>query len=209
MKKTKLPTLKQSGTDRVPLYTFIITFVIIISLLIYFAYSLPVTAAIVPAQNNVATATPQKNKAAVVFDATTNIIMRDGKVPARIARKYTLWIYEAAYKHKVDPITILSVMSVESTFKQDAVSGANAIGLMQVIHYWHKEKTTQDGLFDPKNNINVGAKILKEYSRLSDSDAEMLARYNGTWKKSDKYSNKVLMKRTKYKQEIMEAVREV
>lgn len=151
---------------------------------------------------------PVVSKADIVIDKTTEIIARDGNVPHNVARKYTLWIFEASHKHRVDPLTILSVMSVESTFKQDAVSGANAIGLMQVIHHWHKEKTTQVGLFDPKNNINVGTKILKEYARLSRSDAEMLARYNGTWKKSTKYATKVLAKRTKYQHEIMKAVRE-
>jgi soluble lytic murein transglycosylase-like protein len=204
MKLKPLPNIKRDEptTVYVAIASFLITFSI--AFLCWFAYKLPVTTAFVP----VPIVAVEKTKADVVLDATTDIIMRDGKIPERVARKYTLWIFEASQKHGVDPITILSVMSVESTFKQDAVSGANAIGLMQVIARWHPEKTTQVGLFDPKNNINVGTKILKEYRRLSRSDSEMFARYNGTWKKSVKYSSKVLAKRAKYQHEIMKAVRE-
>lgn len=207
MKIKPLPTIKRDdyATVYVAIASFLIT--IAIALLGYFAYVLPINQAFI--STPVATvAVAEKTKSDVVLEKTAAIIARDGKVSAAVAKKYTLWIFEASHKHDVDPITILSVMSVESTFKQDAISNADAIGLMQVIHFWHKEKTTQVALFDPKNNINVGTKILKEYRKLSNSDSEMLARYNGTWKKSVKYSTKVLAKRDKYRHEIMKAVRE-
>lgn len=203
MKIKPLPNLKKDvNTIYAAIASFLITIVIV--LLTVFALNLPVKQAFVPIPTEIVA----KTKADVVLDTATSIIMRDGRLPESVARKYTLWIFEASHKHNVDPITILSVMSVESTFIQDAVSGANAIGLMQVIHFWHKEKTTQVGLFDPRNNINVGTRILKEYRKRSTSDSEMLARYNGTWKKSNKYASKVLAKRNKYQHEIMKAVRE-
>lgn len=203
MKTKQLPNIERGNTIST-IYLLLAAFLIaVVMSLAFFAKELHISTAITPTPIVVT-----KTKADVVLEKTAAIIMRDGKVPENVARKYTMWIFEASHKHNVDPITILSVMSVESTFKQDAVSGANAIGLMQIIHFWHKEKTTQVALFDPKNNINVGTKILKEYRELSGSDAEMLARYNGTWKKSNKYSSKVLAKRNKYQHEIMKAIRE-
>lgn len=198
MKPSKLPTLKQDNSYT-PYILIAIFIVAMVGAVVWFNY--------IP--NKITPVVQIDRKAEAVLEKTTEIIKRDGGVSDYVARKYTLWIFEASHKHKVDPITILSVMSVESTFKQDAVSNANAIGLMQVIHFWHKEKTTQVGLFDPKNNIDVGTRILREYKKLSRSDSEMLARYNGTWKKSNKYSTKVLARRNKYQHEIMKAVIEV
>jgi len=116
-------------------------------------------------------------------------------------------IFESAHKYNIDPLLILSVMSIESRFDSSAISGAKAIGLMQIIHFWHQEKTTQANLFIPKNNIDVGTKILAEYSARSNSERETLLRYNGTWKKSDKYANKVLHRKNEYTNELIAALK--
>lgn len=170
-----------------------------IAVIIFFLYFIPV--------NRVSSDTPIAiSKSDIVINKTTEIIARDGDINKDVARTYALWIYAASWKYSVDPFLILSVMSVESTFNSKVVSGSNAIGLMQIIHFWHREKTTRNNLFDPRNNIMVGTRILAEYSKKSDSDIETLARYNGTWGKTNKYAIKVLAKRNKYKKEISKAV---
>lgn len=202
MKINKLPNTKCEKTTLSKTYSLLALFLIVtVMSLAFFAKELPMNTTIVSPAPVV-----EKTKADVILDTATDIIMRDGKVPENVARKYTMWIFEASHKHNVDPITILSVMSVESSFKQDAVSGANAIGLLQIIHFWHKEKTTQVALFDPKNNIDVGVRILREYTKRSKSETEMLLRYNGTLGKSNKYANKVFSKRDKYRKEIILAL---
>jgi hypothetical protein len=152
----------------------------------------------------------ETNKAAegtgIVVDATAQIIARDGKVPDSVAKKYAIWIYEAASKYNVDPLLILSVMRVESGFDYKVVSSGNAIGLLQIIHSWHKEKTSKVGLFDPKNNIEVGAQILREYSDRSSTEAEALLRYNGSLGAAPVYALKVLGVKKKYEAEIYSAV---
>lgn len=142
----------------------------------------------------------------IVIDATADIIKRDGNVPLAVAKKYATWIYESGAKYSVDPLLILAVMAVESKFDYKAISPTGPIGLLQIAYSWHKEKTTQAGLFDPKNNINVGTQIIKEYADRSSTEVETLLRYNGSLGQSTQYAVKVLNNKRKYSNEIMDAV---
>lgn len=142
----------------------------------------------------------------IVVDAAAAIIVKEGNVLPKIAKKYAIWIYDSSAKYGVDPTLILAVMAVESSFDYKVVSSGNAIGLLQVIHSWHKEKTSKVALFDPKNNINVGTQILKEYSDRSSSDIETLLRYNGSLGTSSSYAKKVLSKKVLFESIIVEAV---
>jgi len=155
--------------------------------------------------------TSETNKAValesgIVIDATAAIIKREGNLPIEVAKKYALWIYDAGVRHNVDPILIMSVMAVESKFDYRAISPTGPIGLLQIAYTWHKEKTTQSGLFDPKNNINVGTQILKEYSDKSSTEVEMLLRFNGSLGSAPVYAMKVLSHKKKYSKEIMDAI---
>jgi soluble lytic murein transglycosylase-like protein len=75
--------------------------------------------------------------------------------------------YKAARDTKLDPLLVLAVMSVESSFNPTAQSSAGAQGLMQVLTRVHTEKFLPFGgvpaAFDPVANIRVGSMILKEY----------------------------------------------
>jgi soluble lytic murein transglycosylase-like protein len=142
----------------------------------------------------------------IVLDATAEIIKREGNIPLSVAKKYALWIYEAGIRNNVDPMLILAVMGVESKFNYRAVSPTGPIGLLQVAASWHKEKTTQVALFDPKHNINVGTQILKEYSDKSSTEVETLLRFNGSLGRAPVYAMKVLSNKKKYETEILDAV---
>ena len=66
----------------------------------------------------------------------------------------------------LDPMLIVAVIAVESSFNPLAESAVGAQGLMQVIPRFHMDKIG-DGkgpgaLFDPLTNIRVGALVLKE-----------------------------------------------
>lgn len=67
-------------------------------------------------------------------------------------------------RHKMDPLLILSVISVESSFRQRVISNQGAVGLMQLLPstgrqiatdlQW-KNHTRRD-LFDPLKNVKLG-----------------------------------------------------
>jgi soluble lytic murein transglycosylase-like protein len=143
-----------------------------------------------------------------VIQATAEIIQRDAKVPTskEVATKYALWVYQAASKYSVDPTLVLSVMRTESQFDYKATSPTGARGLMQVIASWHREKTSEVALYDPKNAIFVGTQILAEYDARSKTNVETLLRYNGTLGQAPVYATKVLMTKRKYDDEIYKAI---
>jgi soluble lytic murein transglycosylase-like protein len=103
--------------------------------------------------------------------------------------------FNQAIQNRVDPFVMLAVMSVESSFDYTARSGAGAIGLTQVIPKWHMDKMPNAAhVFDPKNNIRVGAEVLGEYMRWYKGDVQKaLLQYNGSLHlPSSSYSQKVL-----------------
>ncbi|PIY69024.1 hypothetical protein COY90_02780 [Candidatus Roizmanbacteria bacterium CG_4_10_14_0_8_um_filter_39_9] len=145
-------------------------------------------------------------KSEIILDQTAAIIVRDGSIPPNVAKKYSLWIYEAAAKYSVDPILLLSIMHTESRFNYKAVSPTGPIGLFQVASSYHKEKTSKAALFDPKVNIMVGAQIVQEYSKMSKNTIEMLLRYNGSLGEAPNYAIKVMKTKLKYDREILDAI---
>lgn len=91
--------------------------------------------------------------------------------------------YRAARDVKIDPMLVLAVMSVESSFNPKAQSQAGAQGLMQVLTRVHAEKFVPFGgipaAFDPVANIRVGSSILKEYLAREGSVEGALKSYVG------------------------------
>jgi len=91
--------------------------------------------------------------------------------------------YRAARDIKLDPMLVLAVMSVESSFNPKAQSSAGAQGLMQVLTRVHADKFRPFGgipaAFDPVANIRVGSTILKEYLQREGSIEGALKSYVG------------------------------
>lgn len=105
--------------------------------------------------------------------------------------------YKAGRELQLDPLLIIAVMSVESSFNPIAESVAGAKGLMQIIPKYHGDKLEEFGgpgaVFDPATNIRVGALILKEYIRRSGNVGIGLQMYAGALgDDDDQYTNKVL-----------------
>ena len=148
-----------------------------------------------------------KQQSGVVLDATAEIIKREGGLDLSLAKQYAVWIFDSAAKYAVDPMLILSVISIESKFNYKAISPTGPLGLMQIASSYHRDKATPAELFDPKKNIRVGTQILREYSDRSNTQIETLLRYNGSLGvESPIYATKVLQNKRKFENEVMKAV---
>lgn len=83
-----------------------------------------------------------------------------------------------------DPLLIVAIMAVESSFNHRAVSNMGALGLMQVIPRYHKDKIGPDRgrnvLFDPEVNVRVGTLVLHEGLQRYGSMQRALQYYNGS-----------------------------
>lgn len=113
------------------------------------------------------------------------------------ARVFVEEAHAAAEEFDVDPLLVLAVMAVESSFNPAARSDAGARGLMQVIPRFHRDKLDEYGgegaLLDPRVNALVGTQILKDYLRRAGSLRAALQRYAG-WQDDDeqRYATRVI-----------------
>jgi soluble lytic murein transglycosylase-like protein len=89
-------------------------------------------------------------------------------------------IVTSARKHNLNPRLLASVMIVESRGNQFAISGKDAIGIMQIhLPTWGRTADREGiNLFKIEDNIDFGARILKNYIRQFGL-WEGVKRYNG------------------------------
>jgi len=105
----------------------------------------------------------------------------------RVAGAASKMLVDAAYttarETDIDPLLILSVISVESRMNPFAESPMGAQGLMQVMTAVHKNKFDDHGgskaVQDPSANLRVGAMLLKDSIREAGSIEAGLKRYVG------------------------------
>jgi len=96
----------------------------------------------------------------------------------------------------IDPLLIVAVMAVESSFNPLAESTVGAQGLMQVIPKFHMDKIGHgagpNALFDPVTNVRVGSLVIKEGLRRYGSMTRALQYYGGALSDpSEGYARKV------------------
>jgi soluble lytic murein transglycosylase-like protein len=87
-----------------------------------------------------------------------------------------------ARRLQLPPGLVMAVIDVESRFDRWAVSGAGAVGLMQVMPFWPRQLgMTNAELVRIPQNVRMGCTILKFYLDRERGDyTRALARYNGS-----------------------------
>jgi soluble lytic murein transglycosylase-like protein len=129
----------------------------------------------------------------------------------RIAEDATRALVGTAYSEGrrigLDPLLIVAVIAVESRFNPIARSEGGALGLMQVIPRYHSAQFDAGGaasVLEPRTNIELGARVLKDYIRRGGTEVAGLQLYNGAaGDPSNGYANKVLVER----QRLLDALR--
>lgn len=107
-------------------------------------------------------------------------------------RRLLIMVQYESRRADLDTQLILGLIQVESRFRQYAVSGVGAKGLMQVMPFWQKYIGHENhNLFDVRTNLRYGCTILRHYNNLEKGNMRnALARYNGSLGR-DKYPNAV------------------
>jgi soluble lytic murein transglycosylase-like protein len=134
--------------------------------------------------------------------AVAEFIAKRYRVADEAAAQYVASAYLAGAQHSVDPLLILAVMAIESSYNPVAESFMGAKGLMQVIPKWHQEKLLDHGgeqaLLVPEVNIQVGAQILREYQRRFGDTETALQVYGGAFDEpTSQYANKVFAEKAR------------
>ncbi|MEF2249078.1 lytic transglycosylase domain-containing protein [Ralstonia solanacearum] len=117
--------------------------------------------------------------------------------------------YYEAKRAGLDPALVLGLIQVESGFRKYAMSGAGAMGLMQVMPFWTRSIGDKDvrKLFHLQSNLRYGCTILRHYLDMEGGNLYMaLGRYNGS-RGQPQYPNAVLAawKRWQYQESAVTA----
>lgn len=134
-------------------------------------------------------------------EALTDAAARKYRISSHAMREFVDTAYVEARHNGLDPVLIIAVMAVESRFNPIAQNEFGATGLMQVIPQYHADKfsaTDGESVLDPRTNIRVGARVLREYIGRGGSEAAGLQLYNGAaWDESNAYANRILAERSR------------
>ena len=137
--------------------------------------------------------------------AIANYLSRKYRVASDATEQLVGAAFEAGHQIGIDPLLILAVMAIESKFNPIAESVMGAKGLMQVIPKHHQDKLEMHGgseaVLEPMTNIQVGARILKEYIRRTGSLEAGLQQYAGALSDvSGQYAQKVIAEKERLQQ---------
>jgi len=125
----------------------------------------------------------------------------DPEIVGRIARRYRVEpsaverVIALAEKHfPTDPVLLLAIVGVESSWRPWAVGTVGEVGLCQVRPDLHGASATE--LSDPAVNLRVAGQVLRRCLKRSQGDvAGAVARYNGRGEAAEIYSARVLGER--------------
>lgn len=145
-------------------------------------------------------------------ERTADYIRKKYNLTPKLAHSIANSVYSNAEELKLDPMILLGLIHVESTFRPNEVSSSGAMGLMQIIPSWHvklilEAKNTfglSTNLFTPEVNIWVGARIKKQYlNQYGGNLSRALLQYNGSLKDPEKtYYHKVLQSAKSFEREL-------
>ena len=109
-------------------------------------------------------------------------------------QKYSEYVEEAAKEHDLDPLLIYAIIKAESSFKPEAVSRSNAVGLMQLMDATAEETAKKIGieydkemLKDPETNIKLGSAYFNSLYDKYNNVAVALTAYNAGTGNVDKW----------------------
>ncbi len=125
-----------------------------------------------------------------------NSVLRDKKTQ----RDFLSAVHYEATRAGISSQIMLSIIHVESAFRQYAISSVSARGYMQVMPFWVKTigDTNAHNLFALRTNLRYGSVIFRHYLDIENGNVvRALARYNGSLGKL-KYPKLVLKKYNDY-----------
>lgn len=132
-------------------------------------------------------AAPQQTVAA----AASVTVVRTKKTGLARKAGYDQVVDEVSRSHGLESALLHAVISVESSYNPKAMSSKGAAGLMQLMPQTAKRYGVADS-FDPRENLNGGARYLKDLLRMFNNDTRLaLAAYNAGEHAVMKYGNRI------------------
>jgi membrane-bound lytic murein transglycosylase MltF len=90
-------------------------------------------------------------------------------------------VFKHSIKNNVDPYLVFGLMKKESSFNPSVISSGGAIGLTQVIPYWHPQEVNKRNLKDQEISTEVGVLVIKKYiNKFKGNISKALKYYSGS-----------------------------
>ena len=148
---------------------------------------------------------PAKPRSTVSAKSLQSGVLEYVKNRYRVSPEAVLPVFEVAElvgrERRIDPLLILAIIGVESSFNPFAESAMGARGLMQVIPRFHMDKvptgTSSSNWFDPAVNIRAGVRVLEEAIRRRGDLTAGLQSYSGSSSAEGSYADKVLAEKAR------------
>ena len=165
----------------------------------HLAAQIPLQRVALDARNGSTLGTPREQAAVAEY------IARKYRVAAQATAQLVKAAYTTGREVGIDPLLILGVIAIESSFNPYAESGVGAQGLMQVMTKVHEDKYRAVGgmsaALNPYANIKIGALVLKDCIARAGSIEGGLKYYVGSTSNTDGgYGAKVLAERARLRQ---------
>ena len=167
----------------------------------------PPAPAAAPTQAATHAVASSSSKEALRYQVLADFLSKRYRVSRDALERFVRLAYAAGQSTKIDPLLIIAVMAVESSFNPIAESVVGAKGLMQIIPEYHRDKLTAPhgellDVLDPEVNIIAGAKVLREYTIKTGDDLHAALRlYGGVGSDfQHPYPNRILTEREKLEQ---------
>ncbi|GAC1410635.1 MAG: lytic transglycosylase domain-containing protein [Burkholderiaceae bacterium] len=115
-------------------------------------------------------------------------------------KKYEPLLDQAAHDFRIEPALLKAIMAAESGFNPTAVSPKGAVGLMQLMPATAERyglaadarKSIREKLIDPKTNIRLGARYLRDLRQLFPNKPDLvIASYNAGEHAVQHYNNTI------------------
>ncbi|MGJ7517533.1 lytic transglycosylase domain-containing protein [Pseudomonas baetica] len=121
---------------------------------------------------------PGRHYERVVREPEAAVVSLDQQPQMIAARPYAELVSKAATDNQLPAALLHAVIQAESSYNASAVSPSGAGGLMQLMPDTARELGVKN-VYDPKSNIQGGAKYLKRLMTMFDNDIELaVAAYN-------------------------------
>ncbi|THF57688.1 lytic transglycosylase domain-containing protein [Pseudothauera rhizosphaerae] len=126
---------------------------------------------------------PEPPTLSAEMERVRDYVARRYRVSAVALEPVLIAAEDSARSVGIDPLLVVAVIAVESSFNPYAESHVGAQGLMQVIPRFHMDKigaeAGEDALFDPELNVRVGTLVIHEGLRRFGSLQAALQYYGG------------------------------
>lgn len=136
---------------------------------------------------------------------------KNALIPDEELREVARTMYDASRRYQVDYRLVLAVMDAESNFRHNVVSGAGAVGIMQVKPVVAREFSDEVGipyrqnvLRCPHANVRFGVYYLSWLSRHYDNEYAVLYAYNVGFTRARQNMQRSSEPKTWYTRKVME-----